>query len=79
MCSSSQVGSGKAETRVEQNDAKETAPHELDDDREEENDIFYIYIYIILGRQSPCEYHTNISNITTVTKYKKNTIYTYKL
>ena len=41
--------------------------------------IIYIYIYILLGRQSPYGYRANISNIITVIKNKKNATYTYKL
>ena len=39
----------------------------------------YIYIYIILGRQSPYGHRANISNIITIIKNKKNTLYTYEL
>ena len=31
-------------------------------------DFIYIYIYIILGRQSPYGYRANISNIITIIK-----------
>ena len=38
-----------------------------------------IYIYIVFGRQIPYGYRTNIWNIITIVKNKKNTVYTYKL